>query len=65
MIEPLCVKNHGRLKKNLFLYGLDKLMAGAMAALEASHLLVLFLCLPDWLKPTESTNDYGFSIVDF
>jgi len=65
MIHPLRVKNHGRLEKNLFRYGLDQLMAGAMAALEASRLLVLFLCPPDWLKPTESTNHYGFSIVDF
>ena len=69
MIKPLCVKNHGRLEKNLFRYGLnhltDMLMAGVMDALEASRLLVLFLCPPDWLKPAESTNDYGFSIVDF
>ncbi|PWQ95046.1 hypothetical protein DKW60_15890 [Leucothrix pacifica] len=68
MIKPLRVKNHGRLEKNLFRYGLDhltdQLMTGALDALEASRLLVLFLCPPDWLEPTESTNGYGFSIVD-
>ena len=68
MIKPLRVKNHGRLEKNLFRYGLDhltdQLMSGALDALEASRLLVLFLCPPDWLEPTESTNGYGFSIVD-
>jgi len=26
---------------------------------------LLFLCPPDWLEPTKSTNGYGFSIVDF
>ena len=38
---------------------------GAMDTLVASRLLVLFLWPHDWLEPAESTNDYGFSIVDF
>ncbi|PWQ92287.1 hypothetical protein DKW60_21715 [Leucothrix pacifica] len=69
MIKPLRVKNHGRLEKNLFRYGLDhltdQLMSGALDALETSRLLLLFLCPPDWLEPTKSTNGHGFSIVDF
>lgn len=73
MIKPLRLKKHGRLEKSIFRYGLDhltdKLMLGVIEALEASRLLLLFLCPPNWLIPdkqgTETPTDYGFSTVCF
>lgn len=73
MIKPLRLKKHGRLEKNIFRYGLDyltdKLMLSVVDGLEASRLLLLFLCPPSWLIPdqcaTDLSTDYGFSVAGF
>ena len=53
-IKPLKLKNHGRLEKSLFRYGLDyladKLFAPMISLREITRLLVLFLCPPHWIK---------------
>ena len=73
MVKPLRLKKHGRLEKSIFRYGLDhltdKLMEGAVHGIEASRLLLLFLCPPSGLiadqRVSGISTDYGFSIACF
>ena len=57
-VKALKLKNHGRLEKSQFRYGLDyladKLFTPVISPQEVMRLLVLFLCPPHWIQSGQS-----------